>query len=64
MMSADTVCERMFHSPSSVALLDAIFDAVRTQLRMVRMTSRHSCMHVVALMISCRLTDRRMFFHT
>ena len=28
----------MFRSPSSVGLLDAIFDAVRTQLRMVRQT--------------------------
>ncbi len=35
MMSADIVCERMFRSPSSVAVLDAVFDAVRTQLRMV-----------------------------
>ena len=38
MMSADIVCERMFRSPSSVAVLDAVFDAVRTQLRMVRQT--------------------------
>jgi hypothetical protein len=35
-LSADVVCERMFRSPSSVGLLDAIFDAVRTLLRMVR----------------------------
>lgn len=33
----EAICVRLFRSPSAAPLLDAMFDSVRTQLRMVRL---------------------------
>ena len=33
----EAICVRLFRSPSAAAFLDAMFDSVRTQLRMVNM---------------------------
>ena len=53
------MCERMFRSPSSVALLDAVFDAVRTQLHMVGagvQAEAHANSRAISAVPGCRLT--------